>query len=133
EKAQNSNTRNSRGKIRCAEWDEALRALIKLLAPFAPHISEEVWVNVLGEKFSIQTSPWPKYDADLIKEIQIVLIVQIDGKMRSQLILDSEQSKNKEGVIKLAKEDSKIQKWLKNKKIKDVVFIPEKIVNFVTK
>jgi leucyl-tRNA synthetase len=53
--------------------------------------------------------------------------------MRSQLILDSDRSKDKEGVIKLAKEDSKIQKWLKNKKIKDVVFIPEKIVNFVTK
>jgi leucyl-tRNA synthetase len=133
EKAQNSDTRSSQGKVRCAEWDEALRGLVKLLAPFAPHMAEEVWVNVLGEKFSIHTSPWPKYDIDLTKETQIVVVIQIDGKVRSQLILDNDQSKDKEKVIKLAKEDSKIQKWLKNKKIKDVVFIPEKIVNFVTK
>ena len=133
EKAQISDTRSSQSKVRCTEWDEALRGLVKLLAPFAPHMTEEVWVNVLGEKFSIHTSPWPQYDADLTKEIEIVVVVQIDGKVRSQLILGSDRSKDKKGVIKLAKEDSKIQKWLKNKKIKDVVFIPEKIVNFVTK
>jgi leucyl-tRNA synthetase len=112
---------------------EALRTLTQLLAPFAPHMTEEIWVNILGEKFSIHTSPWPKYDADLTKEIQIVVVAQVDGRMRSQLTLDSKQSKDKKEVIKLAKEDSKIQKWLKNKKIKDVVFVPGKIVNFVTK
>lgn len=120
-------------KVRCAEWDETLRVLVKLLAPFAPHLTEEVWVNVLGEKFSIHTSPWPKYDADLAKETQIVLIVQIDGKMRGQLVLENGQSKDKTEVVKLAKKDPKIQKWLKNKKIKKTVFVPEKIVNFVTK
>jgi len=125
--------RSGAGKIRCAEWDEALRNLAKLLAPFAPHMTEEIWVNLLGEEFSIHTSSWPKYDADLTKETQIVVVIQVDGKVRGQLTLESSRARDKKEVIELARKDSKIQKWLKKKKIKKVIFVPEKIVNFVTK
>ena len=108
-----------------------LITLAKLIAPFAPHMAEEVWVNVLGQKFSIHQSQWPKFDANLAKEEHSVVIIQIDGKTRGQLIIDNLQL-TKEEVIKKARNNEKVSKWLKDKKIKKVIFVPGKIVNFVT-
>ncbi len=120
-------------KIRCEEWDEVLRVLALLLAPFAPHMAEEVWVNVLGEKFSIHTSSWPKYDPKLVKEETATIIVQVDGKLRNTIKIKTQDSKLKAEVVKLAKTDLRIKKWLKGKTIIDTVFVPGKLVNFVTK
>ncbi|KKU63024.1 MAG: Leucine-tRNA ligase, partial [Candidatus Woesebacteria bacterium GW2011_GWC2_47_16] len=57
-----ANIKRAHGGIRCAEWDEALKTLALLLAPFAPHLAEEAWVEVLGQKFSVHLEPWPKYN-----------------------------------------------------------------------
>lgn len=120
------------GKMRCAEWDQALKTLAQLLAPFAPHLAEEVWVNVLGQKFSVHTSKWPVYDPDYLKVDQVTIIIQINGKVRSQLTANSQLSTVKSEIEKLAKSDPKIVKWV-NGGIKDVIFIPGKVINFVTK
>ncbi len=108
---------------------ENLEVLAKLLAPFTPHLAEEVWHEVLGNTNSIHKSAWPRYDPKLIKEENVTVVVQINGKLRSQLTVNSEQSKSE--VEKLAKEDEKAAKWLNGQKVKKVIFVPGKIINFI--
>ncbi|OGM54573.1 hypothetical protein A3F62_03050 [Candidatus Woesebacteria bacterium RIFCSPHIGHO2_12_FULL_44_11] len=134
EKSQRSSrakSRDNKRKIRCAEWDEAMQVLAQLLAPFAPHITEELWVEVLGQKFSIHVSKWPKSDPEVAKEEEIVIAVQVNGKLRSQLSIKYQVASIKEEVIKIAKQDTKVRKWLTGKKIKKTIYVPGKIVNFV--
>jgi leucyl-tRNA synthetase len=121
----------SQNNIHCAEWDEALRNLALLLAPFAPHLTEEVWVNVLNQDFSIHQASWPKYDPELVKEDKATIAIQVNGRLRSTLHLSHQSSAIKHRVVELAKKDSKIQKWLKNKKIKKTIFVPGRLLNFV--
>jgi len=110
----------------------ALVVLCKLLAPLTPHIAEEMWVNLLGQKFTIHTSEWPKHDVDLAKETTNVIVIQVNGKLRGSITVDSKQSKSKEEITKTAQEDVKVAKQLKGKKIKNVIFVPGKVINFVT-
>jgi leucyl-tRNA synthetase len=110
---------------------EVLRNLCLLLAPFAPYLTEEVWVEVLGQKFSVHKTLWPKYDESLIKTESVTVVVQVNGRVRSQLIVDNLQLINKKEIIELAKKDEKVAKWLQDKKIKNVIFVPGKIINFV--
>jgi len=108
-----------------------LKSLALLLAPFTPHLAEEVWHEVLGNKNSIHISSWPKYDPKLIKEENVIIVIQINGKLRSQLTVNSEQSTVKEEIMKLVKKDEKAAKWLESKKVNKVIYVPGKIINFV--
>ncbi len=119
-------------KIRCAEWDEALKSLCKLLAPFTPHIAEEIWVEVLGQKFSVHTQKWPTYDVDLVKEMINVIVIQVNGKVRSNLTINNQQSTSQQEIEEMARKDIKVAKWLEGKKIKNTIFVPGKVINFVT-
>ena len=112
---------------------KALKTLALLLAPFAPHMAEEVWVNKLGQKFSIHTSPWPKFDPKLVREEKTTIILQINGKLRSTIIVASGEAKDREKIVKKAQGDVKIQKWLKGKRLKKTIFVPGKLVSFVTR
>jgi len=101
---------------------------LKILTPFAPHIAEELWQR-LGYENSIFKEKWPEYDKKLIKEEAFYLVVQINGKKRdtvgTPLGISEKQAKN------LALKSEKIQKWLKNKKIKKIIFVKDKLINFV--
>jgi leucyl-tRNA synthetase len=108
-----------------------LETLALLLAPFAPHLSEEVWVEVLGKPFSIHKADWPKYDESLIKSDVVTVIVQINGKMRGSLELESGISGQELEVTQLAKGDEKIAKWLEGKTVIKTIFVPGKLINFV--
>lgn len=119
-----------RSNIRCAEWDAAVETLVLLLAPFAPHITEELWVNVLKKDFSVHKQPWPKFDPDLIKEEKVTIPVQVNGKLRGTIVVDAEESENKVKVVETAKNDDKIAKWLSGE-VKKVIFVPRKLLNFV--
>lgn len=110
---------------------ETLKTLALLLAPFAPHLAEELWVNVLGEPFSVHKAAWPAYNAKYIESDTATIVVQINGKVRSQLTIENHSSTVKETVVKLAKDDQKVSKWLKNGRIKKEIFVPGKLVNFV--
>ena len=89
EKAMMSKSTNRR--ITCAEWDEALSVLTQLLAPFAPFLSEEVWVGVLNKKFSVHTSSWPQFEPELVKEDTVTFIVQVNGKLRATFEIESKR------------------------------------------
>jgi leucyl-tRNA synthetase len=107
---------------------EALGILCQLIAPFAPHLSEEIWVEVLGNKYSVHTSKWPQFDSKAIKIDQTIIIVQVDGKMRGQLVLKKEIHEDE--IKDIALEDEKVQKWINGGKFK-VIYVPGKIINFV--
>ncbi|HUV72139.1 MAG TPA: leucine--tRNA ligase [Clostridia bacterium] len=103
---------------------------LQILAPFAPFLSEELW-NRLGNPFSIHTSTWPEYDPKLVIEKVVKLVVQINGRLRGVLSLSFETAQDQEAVEKAAKADKRVQKYLEAKKIKRVVFVPGKLINFV--
>jgi leucyl-tRNA synthetase len=114
-----------------AVWNQALLNLTKMLAPFAPHLAEEIWVNVLGQKFSVHLSNWPAYKPEFVKEEEITLVVQVDARLRGQLRLNEAQSRDQKVVEELAKKDSKVASWLGGKKVKKTIFVPGKLINFV--
>jgi leucyl-tRNA synthetase len=105
--------------------------LAKLLAPFAPHLAEEVWVEVLHQPFSIHKTSWPSYDITKVIQNEAVIVIQINGKVRGQVIVDNAKGKNKEEVEKRAREDQKVANYLKGRVIKKTIFIPGKLMNFV--
>jgi leucyl-tRNA synthetase len=119
------------GKIRCAEWDEAIRTLVLLLAPFTPHLAEEAWVNILGGDFSIHKAAWPKFKEELTRQEKISVVIQVNGKLRGQLQLSSKESLDKEKVEELASSNTKVSGWIHKGKVKKVIFIPGKLINFV--
>ena len=103
------------------------KTLCLLLAPFTPHLAEEVWSQ--DHTTSVHTAPWPKWDEKYLKEDQVTIIVQVNGKLRGQLSLLEGDQMGSSGVTKLAKE--KVTKWLEGKVIKKTIYVPGKLVNFV--
>ncbi|MBN1168339.1 leucine--tRNA ligase [Candidatus Woesebacteria bacterium] len=114
-------------------WNEALEKLTLILAPFAPHFSEEVWCEVLKKDFSVHKAKWPAYDEEIAEEEKVTIAVQINGKLRILLGVKRSVASDKKKVLELVKEEEKITDLLNNKEIEREIFIPEKIVNFVVK
>jgi len=107
---------------------EALKNLLLLLAPFAPHIAEEMWQK-LGQAPSISRQPWPGYDEEIAREDEIVIVVQVNGKLRSRLTVPLGTSK--EEIEQIALSDQRIQPLLQGKEIRKVIVVPGKLVNIV--
>ena len=101
---------------------------LKILAPFTPHICEEIWSN-LGNKNSIFKQPWPKYDPKLVKKETFELVIQINGKVRSKVEAPSDISRGE--AEKLALSDDGVKKWLGDKKPKVVIFVKGRLINIV--
>jgi len=110
---------------------EEAEKLTRLISPFAPHLAEEVWVNILKKEFSVTNQPWPEYDKSLGENEKVTVVIQVNGKVRSQIILDKEAVLDKENTIKLAQKDTKVLIWLKEKHLKDTIFVPGRLINFV--
>lgn len=103
---------------------------LKLLAPFAPHLTEEIW-HILGNKNSIHLEKWPIFDKDKIVDEKSTIVVQINGKIRTQFEIENNLSK--EEVEKLALSLPETKKWLAGLRVERVIFVPNKILNFVAK
>ncbi len=102
--------------------------ILKLLAPFAPHVTEELW-SIVGNKQSIHLSEWPIYDSSLVVENQVTVVVQINGKIRASFTAANGTSG--EELESKAKSLPDVQKWLENQVIKKVIVVPNKLVNIV--
>jgi len=102
---------------------------LKLLSPFAPHLTEEIWKEKLGNKESIHLEKWPVYDPKLITEEEINLVIQINGKTRDIIRISRDITEAKARELSLASE--KIKKHLKGKKIKKFIYIPNRLTNLV--
>ena len=113
---------------------DVIKRFLLLFAPFAPHICEELWSKIYPQKYkkkgySVFKEKWPKYDLKFIEEEKIELIIQVNAKFRDKIETNSDISQ-KEAENKARKRE-KIKKWLGNKKIKKVIFVPKKLINFV--
>ncbi|MGC2185626.1 MAG: leucine--tRNA ligase [Terriglobales bacterium] len=109
---------------------EVHRTFALLLAPFAPYLAHELW-EMLGEKGSLLRAPWPKYDAALAKEEEIELPVQVNGKLRSHIVVPADASD--ELVRERALADEKIVTMIAGKQIVKVIIVPGKLVNIVVR
>ena len=116
-----STSSNSIGK-------KQMEAFLKILAPFAPHLSEELW-RQLGHKTSIHKEKWPKHDENLIKEDLISIVVQVNGRVRSAIKVVTDSSEDH--VKEMAQSDPNVRKYLEGKTIKKIIYVPEKIINYV--
>ena len=106
------------------------RTLALLLAPFAPYLAHELW-EMLGEKGSLLRAPWPKYDPVLAKEEEIELPVQVNGKLRSRIVVPADAAD--ELVRERALSDEKIGSMIAGKQIVKVIVVPGKLVNIVVR
>ncbi|MGI6587398.1 MAG: leucine--tRNA ligase [Peptococcia bacterium] len=109
---------------------EAIEMLLILLAPFAPHLSEELW-EAVGHKESVHLQSWPKYDEEALKTEEIEIVLQINGKVRERLVVPAGLSR--EALEKLALNTEKVQTAAAGKQIKKVIVVPGKLVNVVVK
>jgi len=119
---------NSEFRIQNSEFRKAVNTLIILLSPFAPHIVEEMW-EMMGNKGSVIKESWPSYNPEFIKSEEITIIVQINGKVRSRLTVNTDISDDdlKNTVLS----DIKVKEWTDHKEIKKFVMVPKKLVSIV--
>jgi leucyl-tRNA synthetase len=103
---------------------------VLLLAPFAPHLANELW-EMLGQKGSLLRAPWPKYDPALAKEEEIEIPVQINGKLRSRIVVPADSTE--EFVLECALADEKVQAAIAGKQIVKKLYVPGRLVNIVVK
>jgi leucyl-tRNA synthetase len=106
------------------------RNLVLLLAPFAPYLAHELW-EMLGEKGNLLKARWPKYDADLAKEEEIEIPVQVNGKLRSRVTVPADA--DEAFVLDRALADEKVKAAIAGKQIVKKIYVPGKMVNLVVK
>jgi leucyl-tRNA synthetase len=111
-----------------AGWRFALESLTLLLAPFAPHIAEEVWEELSHEN-SVHISSWPQWDDKLVAEEVITLAVQVNGKVRSEIVVSADVTEDE--ALAAAKADDKIISHLEGKRIKKEIYVPGRLVSLV--
>lgn len=113
-----------------ATFLEGIETLLTLLAPFAPHIAEELWL-LIGHTESIHSQSWLTYDPDALSVDEITLVIQINGKVRGNLQVPSSASNDKQALEEYARSSSAAKRYLEGKEIKKVIAVPKKLVNFV--
>lgn len=109
-----------------------IKIFLQLLAPFAPHMTEELWY-MLGEVESVHTSSWPKYDESKIIDSEFTIAIQVNGKVRDEIVVGADAGE--EEVKQMALASEKVQKWITanggNGEVKKVIYIKNKLVSIV--
>ncbi len=107
---------------------EVLEKLVALLYPMAPHLSEELWSR-FGHSGSLMLERWPSYDKDAIKADEMIIVVQVNGKVRSRVTVPADS--DEEEVKKAALEDSKVRNHIDARNVRKIIVVPKKLVNIV--
>ena len=110
--------------------NDCLKSFIIIINPFVPHLAEELW-QLLGETNELTYVNWPEIDKNYLNKDELAIPIQINGKRRSEILINSNDSKD--DVITMAKSDIKIQTYLKGKEIVKEIYIEGRIVNIVIK
>ncbi len=111
-----------------AVMKEALESMILMLAPFVPHITEELW-HVLGHDKPLSVTAWPEYDREAVVDEEVLVVVQVNGKLRSKLTVSA--GTDEETLKTLALTDEKVQPFLTDVQVRKVICVPGKLVNIV--
>ncbi|QJW49346.1 leucine--tRNA ligase [bacterium BFN5] len=123
--AKDQNTVTNVGLLR-----EVIANLLKLLAPFAPHIAEELWNQVIGQD-SVHKQQWPAFDAEAIVLEEVEIVLQINGKVRDKIVVPAGLTQSE--LEKKALEQEKVEELVAGKQIVKVICVPQKLVNIVVK
>ena len=110
-------------------WKECLEGMLLMLAPIAPHITEELWEKIKPGCGSIHQQAWPEYDESMIVEDMVTLVIQVNGKVRDRLEMPAGTSKEEAEQSALAA--PKVQSYLEGRQIRKVIVVPERLVNIV--
>jgi len=116
------------GAIDRDAWEEAVRSLLLMMAPLAPHIAEELWSRK-GYAYSIHQQAWPGWDAELAREEEVTLVVQVDGKVRDRIQVPAgiDEATAKETAMA----SPNVSKYLEGRQARRVIYVPGKLVNIV--
>jgi len=109
---------------------EGAAALITLLAPFTPHLAEELWEAAGGEG-SVHEQRWPEVDEEALQEDEVTIVVQINGKVRDHVRIPVELKGKKMEDVVLAR--SRVKELIKGKEVARVICVPDKLVNLVVR
>jgi leucyl-tRNA synthetase len=109
-------------------WRDSLIALTQLMAPFAPHIAEELWEE-LGQSGSVHVSKWPAWDEALVSEDTATIAIQVNGKVRAEIMVAADA--DEDAVMAAAKENDKIATLLEGKHIKKTVYVAGRLLSLV--
>ena len=110
-------------------WKECLEGMLLMLAPIAPHITEELWEKIKPGCGSIHQQAWPEYDESMIVEDMVTLVIQVNGKVRDRLEMPAGTSKEEAEQSALAA--PKVQSYLEGRQIRKVIVVPDRLVNIV--
>jgi len=111
------------------EWAEAQDIYLRMLAPVAPHIAEELWTEHLGKPYSIHQQPWPQVDEEATKEDSIEIPVQVNGKLRDRVVVPADAKE--EDIKSAALATGGAQKYMEGKQPRKVIVVQKKLVNIV--
>lgn len=109
-------------------WQESLEALLACIAPFAPHMADELW-HQLGNETSIQSDSWPAYNDDYLLTDSITLAVQINGKLRGEITVAADATQ--EDILAAAQSNEKVASYIAGAEIKKAIYVPGRLVSFV--
>ena len=109
------------GKIGAEMWNTVTNIMVRLIAPFAPHMAEELWER-LGQEYSVHTQSWPQYNPEKAQESTVDLVIMLDGKPRETIRVPAEIEKEQAQELALA--SAVVKRTLKGKTPKRVIFIP---------
>ncbi|MCG3120998.1 MAG: Leucine--tRNA ligase [bacterium] len=113
-------------------WRKGVETFTRLISPIAPFIAEEIWQEVLGNKGqSVHQQPWLTYDENEIAEDQITIVVQVNGKLRDQVVVPVDIAE--EPLKQLALSSERVKKFMDGKAVQRVIVVPQKLVNVVVK
>jgi leucyl-tRNA synthetase len=116
------------GLANTPEWRECIDILVKLLAPIAPHMAEELWER-MGCAYSIHQQAWPQVDAEAVKQDEVVIVVQVNGKVRDRITVPVEIDEAKVKALALATDGA--IKFIDGATPKQVVYVKGRLVNVV--
>jgi len=108
---------------------ETYQKLLTLLAPFAPHFTEELWSNFITKSTSIHTEAWPSYDSSKLQNETVEIVVQVNGKIRGRLL--APRDTEEEAILAMAQLDKAVIKWLADYEIKKVIYVKDKLLNIL--
>jgi leucyl-tRNA synthetase len=122
--------RRHRAAMDAGQWDRVARTFTLLLAPFAPHLAEELWAR-LARPYSVHTQPWPVADPAALAADEVTLVVQVDGRRRDAVAAPAGLGRDQ--AVELALESDNVRRHLEGRRLRDAVYVPDRLVNLVTR
>jgi leucyl-tRNA synthetase len=116
------------GTVSSSVWQEAITTMLLLLAPSAPHFAEELWTET-GHPYSIHNQPWPKWNKELVKEEEVTLVIQVNGKLRDKFTVPVSITEAEAKELALGRD--KVKSYLEGKKAAKIIYVPGRLVNIV--